>query len=362
MLKTRRTFVAAMLAASAAVLASGVALAQDRAAPKAGEVVLYFSADDPVARPIIAEFEKRTGITVKAVGDTEATKTTGLFERLRAEKSRPRADVVWFSEPFRMIQLAQEGILGPVDIPGAKDRPAQYVGSGGLWHGFALRPRGFVVNTEEIAESPADDYSPGVWQFRHAYAPPFSHGMFTVAAPEFGTTGGHFAVVYTLWGDYEFQKWCFQNRRQEMRILPSNAEVARSVGMREAGAGLCDADDAYAAQRNGWPVEFIPVRHDIVDLNTRQILSFGPVVLPNTVGLVKNGPNAENAKKLADFLLSADVERMLAKSDWKAIPVRTDVAEEFPDLAIEDVVKLDYEEAAGNLEKALAIFRRAFPE
>lgn len=362
MLKTRRTFVAAMLAASAAVLASGVALAQDRAAPKAGEVVLYFSADDPVARPIIAEFEKRTGITVKAVGDTEATKTTGLFERLRAEKSRPRADVVWFSEPFRMIQLAQEGILGPVDIPGAKDRPAQYVGSGGLWHGFALRPRGFVVNTEEIAESPADDYSPGVWQFRHAYAPPFNDSMFVMAAPEFGTTGGHLAVVYTLWGEYDFQAWCFQNRRQQLRVLPSNAEVARAVGMREAKAGLCDSDDAYAAERNGWSVKFIPVRHDRIDLKNRQVLADGVVALPSTVGVVKGGPNGENAKKLAEFLLSADVERMLARSEWKTIPVRPEVAKEFPDLAIEDIARVNFEEAAGNLDKALSIFRRALPE
>jgi hypothetical protein len=53
---------------------------------------------------------------------------------------------------------------------------------------------------------------------------------------------------------------------------------------------------------------------------------------------------------------------MLAESEWKAIPVRPDVAEEYPDLAIEDVVKFDYEEAAGNLDKALSIFRRALPE
>jgi iron(III) transport system substrate-binding protein len=357
-LKTRRTFVASALVALASISLSAPALAQ---AKGQGEVVLYYSADDPVAKPIIAEFEKRTGITVKAVGDTEATKTTGLFERLRAEKDRPRADVVWFSEPFRIIQLANEGVLAPHATEVAKDRPKQYIGTNDLWHGFSARPRGFAINSADVLGPPTDEFSPDQWQFRHAYAPLFSFGMFTVAAPEFGTTGGHFAAIYTLWGEYEFQKWCFQNRRQEMRVVPSNAEVARTVGMREAAGGLTDADDVYAAQRNGWPVEFVPVRHDIVDLSTRQILSFGPIVLPNAVAIVNGGPNPANAAKLADFLLSADVERMLAESDWKAIPVRTDVAEEYPDLAIEDVVKFDYEEAAGNLDKALAIFRRALP-
>ncbi len=358
--KTRRTFVVSALAAVASLSIAAPGLAQ--ANKNKGEVVLYFSADDPVARPIIADFEEKTGITVKAVGDTEATKTTGLFERLRAEKDRPRADVVWFSEPFRMIQLANEGVLAPHASAVAKERPKQYIGSDDLWHGFSVRPRGFVINSKDVPEPPTDEFSPDQWQFRHAYAPQFSFGMFTVAAPEFGTTGGHFAAVYTLWGEYEFQKWCFQNRRQQMRVVPSNAEVARTVGMREANGGLCDADDAYAAQRNGWPVEFIPVRHDIIDLNTRQILSFGPIVLPNTVAVVKNGPNPDNAAILADYLLSPEVERMLAESEWKAIPVRPDVAEDYPDLAIEDVVKFDYEEAAGNIDKAMAIFRRALPE
>lgn len=362
MLKTRRMFVAAAaLAAVAATFAARPALAQAGKASK-GEVVLYFSADDPVARPIIAEFEKRTGIAVKAVGDTEAAKTTGLFERLRAEKDRPRADVVWFSEPIRMIKLAKEGLLAPLGTETAKQRPSQYIGTDDLWHGFAARARGFAINTADVAGPPTDEFSPDQWQVRHAYAPLFSYGMFAVAAPEFGTTGAHFAALYTIWGEYEFQKWCFQNRRQQMRILPSNAEVARAVGMREAAGGLCDADDAYAAQRNGWPVKFVPVRNDLIDLTNRQILAFGPIVLPNTVGVVKNGPNPDNAKALADYLLSADVERMLAQSDWKAIPVRPEVAKDFPQLAIDDVVKFDYEEAADNLDKALAIFRRAFPE
>jgi iron(III) transport system substrate-binding protein len=60
-------------------------------APNAQRVVVYVSADDVVARPILDAFEKDTGIKVEMRGDTEATKTTGLVQRLRAEKERPRA-------------------------------------------------------------------------------------------------------------------------------------------------------------------------------------------------------------------------------------------------------------------------------
>ena len=75
-------------------------------------VVVYVSADEYVARPILELFEQRTGIEVRALFDTEATKTTGLVTRLHSEQARPRADLFWSSECFGMIQLQQQGVLG----------------------------------------------------------------------------------------------------------------------------------------------------------------------------------------------------------------------------------------------------------
>src|SRR4051812_42346478 len=54
------------------------------------ELVLYTSVDEPVARPIIAEFTKRTGIPVAIQTDTEANKSAGLVARLEAERANPR--------------------------------------------------------------------------------------------------------------------------------------------------------------------------------------------------------------------------------------------------------------------------------
>ncbi len=46
------------------------------------EVVVYTSLDKVFSQPILEEFEKKTGIKVLAVYDSEATKTTGLVNRL----------------------------------------------------------------------------------------------------------------------------------------------------------------------------------------------------------------------------------------------------------------------------------------
>ena len=80
-------------------------------------VVVYVSADEAIARPIIKAFEERTGRRVLPVYDTEATKTTGLASRLIAERQRPRADLFWSSECFRTIELAADGLLAPMLLP-----------------------------------------------------------------------------------------------------------------------------------------------------------------------------------------------------------------------------------------------------
>src|SRR2546425_361088 len=65
-----------------------------------GEVVIYSSIDDPYLRPIMRRFEQQTVIAVRIVGDTEATKSSALVERILAEKDRPQADVYWGNEIF----------------------------------------------------------------------------------------------------------------------------------------------------------------------------------------------------------------------------------------------------------------------
>lgn len=49
-------------------------------------VIIYTAVDQIYAEPIFKDFEGKTGIKVKAVHDLEANKTTGLTNRLIAEK------------------------------------------------------------------------------------------------------------------------------------------------------------------------------------------------------------------------------------------------------------------------------------
>ena len=110
----------------------------------AQEVVIYTSLDKVFSQPILEAFEKETGIKVLDVYDSEATKTTGLVNRLIAEKDSPRADVFWNSETGRTIVLKQKGVLTKYISPSASDIPAQFKDPDGCWTGFAARYLNFA--------------------------------------------------------------------------------------------------------------------------------------------------------------------------------------------------------------------------
>src|SRR5215475_1700295 len=85
--------------------------------PQAPVVVVYVSHDQIFSEPILKDFEKDTGIKVRAIYDTEETRSAGAMNRLIAEKNNPQADVYWANEPIRAEVLRQQGIATPYTSP-----------------------------------------------------------------------------------------------------------------------------------------------------------------------------------------------------------------------------------------------------
>src|SRR5687768_17556727 len=99
-------------------------------------VTIYVSTDRVFSEPILREYEKRSGVKVNAVYDTEETKSTGLANRLLAEKSRPQADVFWSNEPVRTLVLKSRDVLAPYRSPSANGIPEALIDPEGYWTGF----------------------------------------------------------------------------------------------------------------------------------------------------------------------------------------------------------------------------------
>ena len=99
-------------------------------------VIVYAAQDQVYAEPILRQFEKETGLKVKAVYDNEAVKTVGLANRLVAERSHPQCDVFWGNEEMRTRQLAAQGVFRETNG----------------WAAFGYRSRRIVINTNFVSE------------------------------------------------------------------------------------------------------------------------------------------------------------------------------------------------------------------
>lgn len=266
-------------------------------------VVLYTSVDQPYAAPIAREFEQRTGIKVTLVTDAEATKSVGLAERVRAEKANPQCDVFWSNEPFHTINLAAEGLLQPFEAPAARDVPGQFKDPQHRWAGNALRAR-------VIARSP-DAPGPRVTALTDLTDPAFK-GRVAIAMPTAGTTSGHVAALYVLRGEAETDRYLRGLRDNGVKLLGGNAKVAEAVGQGGVLVGLTDNDDVAAVRREGGKIEMI-----LPDAE-----GDGTLAVPTTVGVVAGARNADAAKRLADYLLSPEVEKKLLDAQFAGWSVR----------------------------------------
>lgn len=274
------------------------------------EVVIYTAHDQDYSEPILQSFEQETGINVKPVFDVEATKTTGLVNRLLAEQGQPQADVFWNNEVSRSEILKQEGILQPYRSPNAEGVPAQHKDPQGYWTGFGARARVLVVNTDMLTE---DEYPRTLEELTQENW----RGKVAIANPLFGSTASHVASLYTAWEQEEAEQYLKDLKSNDVVIAESNGQTRDMVAEGELPVGFTDTDDANDAIVDGKPVAIV-----YPDQGEDQM---GTLVFPNTVMLIKDAPNQENAKKLIDYLLSPKVERKLACSKAAQIPLHSGV-------------------------------------
>jgi iron(III) transport system substrate-binding protein len=298
-------------------------------------VTIYVSTDRVFSEPVLREYEKRTGVRVNPVYDTEETKSTGLANRLIAEKERPQADVFWSNEPVRTLVLKSRGVLAPYRSPSAEGIPSALMDPDDYWTGFSARIRVIAYNTKTVALKDAP-------QSIFDLADPKWKGQVAMADPRFGSTSFHVAALYALAGDDKMDDFFRRLKANGVRSVDGNSVVRDLVARGEVKTGLTDTDDVNVAIENGQPVGMV--------LPDKEGL--GVPVMPNMVSLIAGAPHPEEARKLIDYLLSADVERQLARSEAVQIPLHASVPgpKNIPAIETFKPMTLDYAKAASRVD------------
>jgi len=311
------------------------------------EVVVYTALDRGFSEPILQEFEKTTGIKARVKYDVEATKTVGLVSAIRAECERPRCDVFWNNEIVNTIRLKNEGLLTPYRPKAAEPFPAVFKDPEGHWSGFAARARVLLVNTNIVkaGEEPDSIYS---------LADPKWKGRTGIAKPLFGTTATHASCLFAALGEEKAAEFFESLKENEIRVMSGNKGVALDVAAGRLAFGITDTDDAIIEVEGGKPVKIV-----YPDSRPDQL---GALFIPNTLALVKNGPNPKAARKLIEYLLSPEVEAALAKAESAQIPlnpaVKTAARVKTPSEV--NAMQVDFSQAAGTFEKAASYIEKTF--
>src|SRR5687768_5725136 len=213
-------------------------------------VTVYVSTDRVFSEPVLREYEKRSGVKVNAVYDTEETKSTGLANRLLAEKARPQADVFWSNEPVRTLVLKSRDVLAPYKSPSADEIPGALRDPDGYWTGFSARMRVIAYNTKLVKP---DEAPKSVFDL----AEPKWRGQVAIADPRFGSTSFHVAALYAIAGDQKMDDFFRRLKENGVRVVDGNSVVRDLVVRGEVKVGLTDTDDVNVALEDGQPIAMV---------------------------------------------------------------------------------------------------------
>ena len=290
-----------------------LAVARINGGSNGSTVVIYTSQDQVYAEPILKQFERQSGIRVRAVYDSEAVKTVGLANRLLAEKNHPQCDVFWNNEELRTRQLAAKGIFG-------------------TWAATGYRSRRIAVNTNKLSLATAPhsltELTNEIWR-----------GKVSLAYPLFGTTATHVLALRQFWGGERWLAWCRALAANKPFLVDGNSIAAKLVGSGEAWVGLTDSDDIAAEQREGARVTALPLTEE-------------SLLIPNTVAVVRGAPHAHAAQRLFEFLQRPDVVGKLVAANA--------LEGSSPQGVATGTLKPDWDELLGELEKGTAELKGIF--
>jgi iron(III) transport system substrate-binding protein len=251
------------------------------------------------AEPVLQEFERRSGIRVRAVYDVEASKATGLANRIAAEKSRPQADVFWNGEFVQTLRLQAQGALAVSKPSNGETLPGNLRDSNGFWYACGGRFRVILVHN----------------RLSHAARPLRWEDLssdLALALPLFGTSADQAAALYAVWGTDRAQKLYEQAKARGARVVAGNSVVRDLVAQGTVSAGWTDSDDACGALAQGAPVTIV-----LPDQQEQ-----GTLLVPGTVAQIAGAPHPAQALALIDYLLDPATEKTLIERGYFQVSVR----------------------------------------
>jgi iron(III) transport system substrate-binding protein len=295
-----------LVAAAMVALSAGAAALPASAADR---VVVYSGRAERLIKPVLDAFQQKTGIEVELL----SSGTTELVNRLQAEGSRTQADVFITNDAGSLERARELNLLQPVDASGIKDAiPAPFRASDNRWIGLSGRLWVPVYNRSQLKADEIGsllDLAEPRWKDK-------------IAIPNAGSEylQAGVSVIKAAYGDERTAKFLEGLKANAgTQVYQKSSQIVEAVAKGQVAVGIVNH---YYVYRYLSEHPEAPIGIAIPDQREG---AMGVIMNVSGVGIVKSARHADAAKRLVEFLVSADGQKLFADLN-KEYPLRFGVA------------------------------------
>ena len=336
-----RTRLIVFLGGGAGLLAAalvGVVLATSGSSDD--ELVVYTARSHYGEEEPFKRFAKDEGYDLTLFGGSAPE----LYERLRSEGERTRADVLITTDASNLWRADHDGLLEPIDAADSKELrrnvPADVRDPQGAWFGFTTRARTIMRSTERVGPNEVTTY-PALgdpnWKGRLCLRSGTSEYNVSFVADRLAKDGRQKTEAM-------LRSWM----ENDPEILGSDTDVLEAIDQGRCDVGLTNSYYLGRELEDDPNFAVAPVWADQQGRGTHVNLS--------GLGLVKGADNRDGAIKLIEFLTNRRNQALFAANN-KEFPV-ADGVEVAPEIARFGSFKrdpIDVEKAGPLLDDALKL-------
>jgi iron(III) transport system substrate-binding protein len=264
-----------------------------------GAVNIYSYREPKLIDPLLKAFTAATGITTNVV-----FANNGLIERLAAEGKNSPADILLTNEFGLLTQAVAAGVTAPIksDVI-EKQVPATLRDPAGHWVGLTRRARIVYASKDRVAQNEIT---------YEELADPKWRGKICVRSGQHTYNVALVASMIANIGEDKAEAW-LTGVKNNLARKPAGGDRDQ---VRDVQAGLCDlaiGNTYYMVAMLNSPEQ--KAWADSVKMLFPNAADRGTHVNISGMALAANAPNAANAQKLMEFLVSGDAQKLYAEAD-----------------------------------------------
>lgn len=277
-------------------------------------LIVYSGRGEALVGPLLERFEAQSGIKL----DVRYNPTAHAAMQILQEGQDSPADVVFFQESSYLAELADKGLLRPINKELTELVDAKYRDADNQWVGVSARIRVLVYNTDKLLPEQLpqslEALTAAKWQGRIGWAPSNASAI------------AHINVLRQAWGDEKTSQW-LEAMKTNVSYL-KNSQIVRAVANGEVDLGWVNHYYLHQLlkQNPNLPVKNYHFKKD----------ELGNLLITSGVGITQHSSKQVAAEKLVAFLLSEEAQAYFNETNFE-YPTRPELVKV---IHAEDISKL----------------------